>query len=226
MAEKHSYRPIPLALIALIALFSALAALAVSGGHDAQAHDRDHARKSISVEELAFRNDMRKLWEDHVTWTRLAIISLTTHSPDTGATVGRLLRNQDDIGAAIAPFYGREAGNRLATLLREHITIAADLIAAAQAGNQPEVARQQARWEANADEIARFLNSANPRWKLDDTRRMLLEHLELTTREVVARLQSDWEADVAAYDEIHVQALHMADMLSTGIVKQFPKRFR
>jgi hypothetical protein len=226
MADKHSYRPIPLALIALVALFSALAALAVSGGHDAQAHDRDHARDGISAKELAIRQDMRKLWEDHVTWTRLAVISLTTGSPDTEATVGRLLQNQDDIGAAIAPFYGRQAGDRLATLLREHITIAAELIAAAQAGNQSELARQQARWEANADEIARFLNDANPRWKLGETRRMLLEHLELTTREVVARLQGDWSADVAAYDEIHIHALHMADMLSTGIVGQFPKRFR
>ncbi|MGH3064129.1 MAG: hypothetical protein ACRDMK_07295 [Gaiellaceae bacterium] len=226
MADKHTYRPIPLALIALVALFSALAALAVSGGHDAQAHGHDHGKAGVSVEELAFRQDMRKLWEDHVTWTRLAIISLTTGSPDTDATVGRLLQNQDDIGAAIAPFYGVEAGNRLATLLREHITIAAELIAAAKAGNQPELVRQQARWEANADEIARFLNSANPRWKLDETRSMLLEHLQLTTSEVVARLQSDWTADVAAYDEIHRQALHMADMLSTGIVAQFPKRFR
>jgi hypothetical protein len=42
----------------------------------------------------------------------------------------------------------------------------------------------------------------------------------------VARLQRNWTADVAAYDEIHRQALHMADMLSTGIVAQFPKRFR
>jgi hypothetical protein len=226
MADKHTYRPIPLALIALVALFSALATLAVSGGHDAQAHGQDHAKAGISVEELAFRQDMRKLWEDHVTWTRLAVISLTTGSPDTEATVGRLLQNQDDIGDAIAPFYGEEAGNQLSTLLREHITIAADLIAAAKAGNQPEVARQQARWEANADEIARFLNSANKRWKLDETRSMLHEHLQLTTNEVVARLQSDWAADVAAYDEIHRQALHMADMLSTGIVAQFPKRFR
>ena len=226
MADKHTYRPIPLALIALVALFSALATLAVSGGHDAQAHGHDHAKARISVEELTFRQDMRKLWEDHVTWTRLAVISLTTGSPDTEATVGRLLQNQDDIGDAIAPFYGEEAGNQLATLLREHITIAADLIAAAKAGNQPEVARQQARWEANADEIARFLNSANPRWKLGETRSMLLEHLQLTTSEVVARLQSDWTADVSAYDEIHRQALHMADMLSTGIVAQFPKRFR
>ena len=226
MARTNTYRPVPLALIALVALFSALAALALSGGHDAHAHDDGHGKGRISATELAFRNDMRKLWEDHVTWTRLAIISLTTQSPDTGATVGRLLANQDDIGAAVAPFYGEAAGNRLATLLREHISIAAELIAAAQAGNQAEVERQQARWEANADELAGFLNGANPRWKLEPTREMLHEHLRLTTGEVVARLEGDWAADVAAYDEIHVQALHMADMLSAGIVAQFPKRFR
>ncbi len=221
-----TYRPIPLALIGLVALFSALAALAISGGHDAHAHDDARAKGDISKKELAFRNDMRKLWEDHVTWTRLAVISLTTDSPDTEATVGRLLRNQDDIGAAIVPFYGRAAGTQLATLLREHIAIAAELIAAARAGNGAEVARQQARWEENAKDIARFLSRANSEWRFGPTKRMLLEHLELTTREVVARLQADWEADVAAYDEIHVQALHMADMLSTGIVAQFPRRFR
>jgi hypothetical protein len=225
MDKADTYRPIPLALISLIALFSALAALAVSGGHDAHAHDEDHAKAGISTKELALRNDMRKLWEDHVTWTRLAIISLTTGSPDTDAAVGRLLRNQDDIGNAVARFYGRSAGDQLATLLKEHITIAAELIAAAKAENQSELARQQARWETNADEIARFLSQANPHWRFGPTKQMLYEHLRLTTLEAVARLQGDWAADVAAYDEIHVQALHMADMLSTGIVAQFPRRF-
>jgi hypothetical protein len=54
---------------------------------------------------------------------------------------------------------------------------------------------------------------------------MLHDHLRLTTDEVLARLQADWDADVAAYDAIHLQALGMADMLSEGIVKQFPSRF-
>ena len=59
----------------------------------------------------ALRSDMRVLWEDHIVWTRLAIISLTTGSPDTQATVGRLLKNQADIGNAVKPFYGKAAGN-------------------------------------------------------------------------------------------------------------------
>ena len=143
----RTQRPIPLGLTALVAVFSALVTLAFAGGHDAAAHnDASHATPAgITQQEFALRQDMRKLWEDHVTWTRLAVISLTTDSPDTQATVGRLLRNQADLGNAIKPFYGKAAGAKLTTLLREHILIAADLIAAARTGDQGAVTSQQAR---------------------------------------------------------------------------------
>ena len=229
MSKAQILRPTRLGLTLLVTFLAALIALVVAGGPDALARDGgDRGGKgSISKQELELRNDMRKLWEDHITWTRLAIISLTTDSPDTQATVGRLLQNQDDIGDAIKPFYGDAAGEELSRLLREHILIAADLIAAARAGDSAAVETHQARWRANADEIAAFLNAANPRsWKLRKMTEMLYEHLDLTTSEVVARLTGDWAADVAAYDAIHLQALEMADELSTGIVKQFDRRFR
>jgi hypothetical protein len=228
MRNPNASRPIPLALTMLIAAFSALVALALSGGHEAGAHEATvHRQAVVSNKEFALRNDMRRLWEDHVTWTRLAIVSLTTDAPDTNATVARLLRNQTDIGNAVKPFYGAAAGRQLTALLRQHILIAGDLIAAAKKGDQAEVTRQQARWTTNADQIATLLNKANPRfWKLAPLKAMLHEHLRLTTNEVVARLTQNWAADVRAYDKIHLQALHMADMLSSGIVKQFPARFR
>jgi hypothetical protein len=228
--KSQSVRPIPLALTALIAFFSALAALAVSNGQTAHAHGTEpHAptRAVVTQKELALRNGMRVLWEDHVTWTRLAVISLVAGTPDTEVTVARLLRNQADIGNAFAPFYGKAAGDALTAELRRHILIAADLIAAAKAGDQPELAAAQSRWRANADDIATLLSTANPRfWKREAVRSMLNEHLRLTTQEAVARIRGDWAADVAAYDRIHRHALGMADTLSTGLVGQFPKRFR
>ena len=223
-------RPLPLTITGLVALLGALLALALSGGTTmAQAHGEmaGHTHADLTPKAVALRMDMRKLWEDHITWTRLAIISLTTDSPDTKATVARLLQNQVDIGNAIKPFYGKAAGNRLTGLLRQHILIAADVIAAAKAGDQAKLADAQARWEANADQIATFLSRANPHaWKLGEMKAMMREHLKLTTNEAVARLTGNWAADVAAYDAVHRQALHMADMLSTGIVAQFPRRFR
>jgi hypothetical protein len=229
---------IPLFLTVLVAALAAFAALAASGGSDARAESDEpryataakhvaHSPATVTRTELALRNSMRQLWEDHIVWTRLAIISLTTGSPDTEATVARLLQNQTDIGNAVKPFYGRAAGETLTNELRGHILIAADLVAAAKAGDQAALADAQARWERNADDIAAVLNSVNPRhWKLAKMKAELHKHLKLTTEEAVARLQGNWAADVAAYDQIHHHALHMADLLSTGLVKQFPRRFR
>ena len=234
MTHARSRRSMPLGLTMLIALLGALAALAVSGGHDAHAHGltADHAVTpasrggAVAPSELALRQEMRRLFEEHVAWTRLAVISLTTGSPDTNATVARLLRNQTDIGNAIVPFYGKAAGAELTRLLRRHILVAADLIGAAKAGDKAKLAREQAAWLQNGDSIARFLSSANPdSWKPGEMKQMFRSHLALTTREVVARLQGRWAADVRAYDAISRQALGMADMLSEGIVHQFPGRF-
>ncbi len=238
MKTTWASRPIPLAVTVLVAFFSALVALAISNGHDANAHGSGsheatahatvaHSPRMVTRSELALRNGMRQLWEDHIVWTRLAIISLTTDAPDTEATVGRLLQNQTDIGNAVKPFYGEAAGDKLTAELRRHILIAADLIAAAKAGDQAKLAEEQARWEENADDIAAVLNSVNPRhFDLTALKAEMRTHLRLTTEEAVARLQGNWAADVAAYDEIHAHILHLADYLSDGIVKQFPKRFR
>jgi hypothetical protein len=224
MNSTRASRPIPLALTILVAFFAALTALAVSNGHDAHAHGNSSA---VTAKEAALRSDMRVLWEDHIVWTRLAIISLTTGSPDTSATVNRLLRNQADIGDAVKPFYGKAAGNRLTAELRRHILIAADVVAAAKAGDQAKLADAQARWRTNANDIARLLNGVNPRfWKLGAMQAEMQRHLSLTTHEAVARLEGTWAADVVAYDRIHHHVLHLSDLLANGLIQQFPQRFR
>jgi hypothetical protein len=219
-------RSLRLTLTALVALASALAALAVSNATDmAEAHGMAHG-SAVTPKSVALQMDMRKLWEDHVTWTRLAIISLEGGTPNAKATVARLLRNQTDIGNAIKPFYGRAAGNALTARLREHILIAADVIAAAKAGDKAKLAAAQARWVRNADGIAAFLNKANPKhWPLPTMKAEMRAHLGLTTAEAVAHLQGKWAADVAAYDRVHNHILHMSDMLSDGLIEQFPQRF-
>lgn len=175
----------------------------------------------------AFHDAMRKLWEDHITWTRLAIVSLSNDLPDTNSTVQRLLQNQDDIGDAIKPFYGDAAGEQLSALLRDHILIAAEIIEAAKAGETAKQNDAIARWYANADDIAAFLSAANPEhWPFEEMRDMMHEHLDLTLQEAVSYLTGDHAASVAAYDEIHLQALAMADMLSDGIIKEFPTKFK
>ena len=56
-------------------------------------------------------------------------------------------------------------------------------------------------------------------------RKMMRDHLDLTTKEAVARLKGNWAGDIKAYHEVHQQILHMADMLSEGIMRQFTEKF-
>jgi len=157
--------------------------------------------------------DMRKLWEDHITYTRNYIISALGDLGDTQKVAERLLRNQDEIGSAIKPIYGEQAGKKLSALLRDHILVAADIVKAAKAEDTQGVANGQKRWHENADQIASFLTSANPNWSKQMMTEMLYKHLDFTTTEVVSRLKKDWAADIRAYDLGHEHMLMFADFL-------------
>ena len=178
------------------------------------------------IDPLVFQQAVRKLWEDHITWTRVYIISTLAGLPEADTVAGRLLQNQADIGNAIKPFYGDQAGEKLTSLLKDHILVAADLLTAAKSGDTAKFDDANKRWSDNASQIATFLNSANPdNWPLGDMQSMMKSHLDLTLEEATARLNEDWTADVAAYDKVHDEILQMADMLADGIIKQFPDKF-
>jgi hypothetical protein len=198
-------------------------------GSLAFAQERDKGDKAEKMKETPgceLRAGMRKLWEDHITYTRNFIISSVGGLADADEVAKRLLKNQDEIGDAIKPFYGADAGKKLAALLRDHILIAADVVKAAKGGNKDEVDAQQKRWTANSKEIAAFLSGANPNWKKASLEEMLQKHLDLTTQEVVCRLKKDWAGDIKAYDQGHEHMLEFSDMLIEGIVAQQPDKFK
>ncbi len=148
-----------------------------------------------------------------------------TGASDADAAAARLLRNQDDIGNAIVPYYGEEAGKKLTDLLNQHVMIAVELLADAKGGDDAKFAKDDARWTENAAEIARFLAGAKPNWPEKDVTDLLALHLQLTKGEVVARLNEDWNAAVKAFDDIFTEIMVLADALYDGLVAQFPDKF-
>lgn len=177
--------------------------------------------------EVNLRMAMNKLWEDHIIWTRNVIMCFTDDLPGTDQAVARLLKNQEDIGNAIKPVYGDEAGNKLTELLKSHITIAAEVLTAAKKGDDAGFTTANQKWQSNGDEIALFLSSANPdNWKSEEMKKMMSDHLQYTTEEAVARFKKDYDADIAAYEKAHNEILEMSEMLAIGIIKQFPEKFR
>lgn len=179
----------------------------------------------LSPKMVQLKEDMQKVWIDHTIWTRSYIVSAISNRADQKDVLERLLRNQQDIGNVFKPYYGEDAGNTLAELLRKYILIAGKIVEAAKAVNQADVDQFQADWHRNADEIAKFLSSLNPNWSFKTLQNMLNTHLQLITEIVVSCLKGDWKADIAATDKNEIHMLHFADLLTEGIVKQFPEKF-
>jgi hypothetical protein len=205
--------------VKLFAAVLAAAALAVPASITA-------APQRSTVSATQFRLGMDKLWQEHVAWTRLAIVGFAAGLPNLPSTEARLLRNQVDIGNAIKPYYGAAAGTELTSLLKTHIVQAVAVLKAAKAGDKPSLNAALKAWHDNAHQIAAFLSKANPQqWPLHATTMMMNDHLELTTKEAVDELGGHWAASVRDYDRIEKEILMMSHTLSDGIIKQFPSRF-
>ncbi|HEX3327147.1 MAG TPA: hypothetical protein VHV50_09135 [Actinomycetota bacterium] len=207
-----------------IAILASLAVLTTTGVAALQI--AGNAAPHHQFSRIALRQGMRRLWEDHVFWTRLFIVDAGANSAETDLTAARLLRNQEDIGNAIKPFYGDKAEDTLVSLLRRHILLAATMVKAAIAGDQVTFNHAKEQWYANANQIARFLHSLNPHhWGLSALQMMMKGHLDLTLKEAVDHLTGNFKADIADFDRVENEILQMADMLSKGIIQQFPNRF-
>ena len=226
-------RTVTLVLVALLSAFFAWTLPRADAQPVVAAASHAHAGMKAAAgprpaAQQALHDEMRKLWEDHVTWTRLAIVTFAAEGqPGFGPTAARLLQNQVDIGDAIKPFYGEAAGNALTALLHDHITIAVELLQAAKDGDTAAFADAKDRWYANSDDIADFLAQANPRfWPRSEMRASMRMHLDQTLAEAAHELAGDYAASVADYDEIHEHILEMADVLSNGLIGAFPQLIR
>lgn len=183
-------------------------------------------RVCLSPAAVKLTREMDKQWVDHVVWTRLYIVSALSNLDDKQQVLDRLLRNQQDIGDAFKPYYGDVAGNKIAELLREHIVLAGQIVEAAKSGNQSQVEQLNKKWMSNADDIAKYWSSLNPNYSYKKLQEMMQQHLKFIGDDLSARLKKDWNASVVAFDQGLNHMIMLADILSAGIVKQFPDRFR
>jgi hypothetical protein len=178
------------------------------------------------VSAITFKTNMRKLWEEHVFWTRNVIFCLVDDLPGNVQAVKRQLQNQIDIGNAIKPYYGDAAGDKLTELLYTHVNTTTEIIKAAKTRDTSIINDVNKKWFANADEMVKFLHKLNPDWTMGDLKTMLNEQMKLTADEAGERLKKNYDADVVAFDKVQEGVLKMSDTLAEGIIIQFPKKFK
>ncbi len=211
-----------------VALVSAIVVLAVVGTRESHAAGHDHADAAAvsRAKAVAFHDAMRSLWEAHGAWTHMVIISFVGNQPNLAAEEQVLLQNQVDIGNAVKPYYGTAAGNKLTKLLKAHILGAVTVLEAAKSGDKSKLAQAETAWSANGRQIADFLHAADPRFlPRSAARKMMAVHLQQVIQQAVDELTGNYGADARAFAPYIQHILEMADMISSGIIRQFPSHF-
>jgi hypothetical protein len=164
------------------------------------------------------RHTMHRLWDDHVLLTRFFLLSALADLPDKETASLRLAKHQTDIGNAVKSVLGEAAGEKLATLLKDRVQTAADLIAATKANDAVKKADVVKKLQTNADDIGTFLTGVNPQaWQDQVVKGVLREHTDLLISAIDARARQDWSAEIAAFDKSRAQIRLLADLMANGL---------
>lgn len=174
---------------------------------------------------MVLSNRMRLVWEQHVYWTRILLISIAERLKDQNDVTKRLLQNPKDIADVFATYYPASVVKSITNLLTQHLIIGGELITALRDQKTQEAEKLNQQWYANADQMAKAFSDINPHYAMGDLREMLYTHLKLTTQEVSMRLAGNYVADIESFNKVEKEALSMADYFTSGIIKQFPRKF-
>lgn len=209
----------------------ALAAHGAASGHPPLTLDEFMAKVPINDPKIdpakvgALRDDLRHLWRDHASLTRNLITSLVAKLPDAADATARLLKNQDEIADAIRPYCGDEVADQMNKLLRDHVMLTTDMVAAGKGTDASKTDKARSAWYGNGDELAKYMASANSFWQQADMQRKVKAHMDAIADEVAARIASRWADDLAAYDRAIQSSMDLSDVMGQGIVEMYPEAF-
>lgn len=185
----------------------------------------NYSNSCISTNQVDLLENMNLVWQQHIMWTRMLLISIAENLGDLKATQTRLLQNPKDIANIFRKYYGNNIANMIEALITQHLEIGEKLIVALKNNNQQLATDLNNQWYRNADEIAKAFSSISPFYPEEQVRQMFYEHLKLTSDEVAARLKKDYTADINAFDMVQAEILKMSNFFVNGIVMQFPSLF-
>ena len=192
----------------------------------ASSHVRAREKKE-SLKAVDLQITMRDLWMDHIFWIRSLVLA-TKYSDNDAAKVAedRIVKNAKDIAGAVAPFYGKDSGDKFFGLLIGHYDAIKDYLAAAIAGNKEGKVLALGKLKKNADEIATFLSSANPEnWPKDMLLSLLIAHSGHHIEQIDEVVAKDYGAEAATWEAMKNHVYTIADDLAGGIERQFSKKF-
>jgi hypothetical protein len=169
---------------------------------------------------------LRDLWVGHVFWVRNVVVSTFAGNRAAAAAAEQeVVANARQIAAAIEPYYGKDASERLFGLLAGHYGAVKQYLEATVAGNQGKQDAAFKSLSANATEISRFLSGANPNLPFDTLNGLLLAHGGHHVQQIQQVQSKQYAEEAQTWEAMKRHMYVIADALAGAIAKQFPKQF-
>lgn len=207
---------------------SILAALMVPGAPAFAQHDGHVVVAQASASAKVTETDaaLRDLWVGHVFWVRNVVVNtLAGNKAAAAAAEKEVVANAKQITAAIEPYYGKEASDKLFTLLAGHYGAVKQYLEATVAGSKTRQDAAVKNLTGNAGEIARFLSGANPNLPFDTLNGLLLAHGGHHIQQIQQLHAKQYAEEAQTWEAMKKHMYVIADALAGAIAKQFPSKF-
>lgn len=185
------------------------------------------ASPKLNAETVGLRLALRDLWIGHIFWVRNEVIMTKLGSTDAAKVAGaQAVENAKAIANSVSPFYGQGASDKLFNLLAGHYGAIKEYMTAAYDMNKDAQVAATDKMKKNVDEIATFLNGANPKnWPKETLASALLAHVGHHMAQIDQLNAKDYTGEASTWEAMKKHMYVVADVLTDGIVKQFPKKF-
>jgi hypothetical protein len=169
---------------------------------------------------------LRDLWVGHVFWVRNVVVeTFAGNQPAAAAAEQEVVANAKQIAAAIEPYYGQAASEKLFGLLAGHYGAVRQYLDATVAGGKGTQDAAIKSLSDNATEIARFLSGANPNLPFDTLNGLLLAHGGHHVQQIQQVQSKHYAQEAQTWDAMKRHMYVIADALAGAIAKQFPRQF-
>lgn len=176
-----------------------------------------------------FRSTVNRIAAEHFALAQLSLTKGFNGAPDFDFADWAQDQNTEEFRAAIASFYGEEAGTGFAQIWNnEHISIQGDLSGATAADNQAAIDEAtNALTDKFATDLGTFFSTATEnRMTLDETIAGVAAHEKSVVGTFEQYVNGDYDASYNTYREGYAIMFTLGKGLSSAIVDQFPEEFQ
>lgn len=227
VANRRSFLTLALATAAIVPVSeSALARDRHRHGKTATA--RSDTQKNAVRDQKTFQTAvvLRDLWLGHIFWVRnVSVAAIDKNDSAIKAAEQQAVANAQAIAASIEPFYGAGAKDSFFKLLAGHYGAVKAYLVATVAGDAPAQTKATEALTSNAEEIATFLNKANPYLPKDAVQGLLLAHGGHHIQQIQQLKDRKYEAEAQTWEEMKKHVYQIADATAGALAKQFVKKF-